>query len=291
MQVLLMALQMLISGLLLGGMYALIASGFSIVNGVMKLFNFSHGAFVMLGAYVTFWSTVKLGINPILSIPISMILMFAIGYIVQKYIINLIVKAPTYMTLILTFGLNMLLVNIALVLWTGDVRSTPMPLAGMRLNLYGASIPVIRLIAFIISILVTIILNLMMGKTSFGRSINAARMDLDAAKLVGVNISNTYALTFGIGTALAGCAGSLIAMVGAISPSMASLYSIKAFAICILGGSGSMMGPLVGGIIIGLLETFGVAVLGAGYQEAVSFSVLLILLIFRPKGIFGKELY
>ena len=286
-----MSLQIVISGLLLGGMYALIASGFSLINGVMKLFSFCHGALVMVGAFVSYWAVSLLGINPFLTIPISMAVMFVLGYLIQRGIINFVVRAPIFMTLILTFGLDMVLMNAALLLWTGNLRTMTVPLSGVSIQFLDARIPVIRLVAFGIAIAVTIGLYVLMSKTRFGRGINAARMDIDAAQLVGVKIPQVYAITFGLGTMLAGAAGSLLAMVGPISPSMGVLFSIKAFAICILGGSGSMWGPLVGGLLMGLLETTGVAIFGAGYQEAVSFFILLVVLIVRPRGIFGKEYF
>ena len=286
-----MLLQILVSGLLLGGMYTIVASGFALINGVMKIFNFSHGALIMLGAYITFWSTVLLGINPLLTIPISMVILFIIGYSIQRCMINYIVRAPIFMTLILAFGLDMVIVNIALLLWTGDVRTTPVPFAGQSFSFLWASVSMTRLLAFCVSILSTLGLFLLMGKTKFGRAINAARMDIDAAKLVGVNIKHVYALTFGLGAMLAGIAGSLLSLVGSITPTMGTLFSAKAFAICILGGSGSMFGPLAGGLLMGLLETAGVAVFGSGYQEVVSFTVLIIVLVVRPRGIFGKEFY
>lgn len=286
-----MLLQVLISGLLLGGMYAVIATGFSLISGVMKILNFSHGALIMIGAYVTFWLTYGFGINPILTIPLSMIILFIIGYFVQKYLINYIVRAPIYMTLILTYGLEMVLINAAMIMWTGDLRTTVVPYAGQSISFMGARIPIVRLIVFIIALLITIFLYLMMGKTKLGRAINAARMDLDACKLVGINIPLIYAFTFGLGAAMAGAAGSLLAMLGPISPEMGVLFSSKAFAICILGGFGNMLGPLIGGLLMGVIEASGVMLLGAGYQDAIPFILLIFVLLIRPRGILGKEFY
>lgn len=218
--------------------------------------------------------------------------MFILGYIIQSRLINYIVRAPLFMTLILTYGLNIVIVNLAVLLWTGNIRSTPaVPYSGQSLALFNANIPVIRLLAFCIAILVTIGLYLLMKKTRFGRGINAARMHLDAASLVGVKISRIYSLTFALGSLLAGVSGSLLALVGPITPAIGNVYSAKAFAICILGGSGSMLGPLAGGLLMGLFETAGVSIFGAGYQEVISFFVLLLVLVFRPHGIFGKEYY
>ena len=286
-----MSLQAVICGLLLGGIYALVASGFSLISGVMKILNFSHGALIMLGAYSTYWLTVTLGIDPLLTIPINMVIMYILGFLLQKFVINLIVRAPTYMTLIFTFGLDMILVNAAIVLWTGNMRTVPVPNAGANVTFLDAALPVTRLIAFIIALLVTVVLYILMSKTRFGKAITAARMDLDAAMLVGVNIPNTYANTFGIGAALAGVAGSLIAMLGPISPNLGALYSVRAFAICVLGGTGSMIGPLVGGLIMGILETIGTNFIGAGLKDAIPFAILVLILVIRPRGIFGKEFF
>ncbi len=286
-----MSLQALISGLLLGGIYALVASGFSLISGVMKVLNFSHGALIMLGGYSTFWLTQKFGIDPFITLPITMVLLFILGFLVQKYLLNLIVRAPNYMTLIFTYGLDMILVNVAIFLWTGNIRTVQIAYAGANISILGASIPLIRLITFIIALLVTAALYFAMEKMRFGKAITAARMDLDAATLVGVNIPNTYAVTFGIGAALAGAAGALLSMLGPISPNMGALYSTRAFAIYILGGSGSMVGPLVGGLLMGVIETIGARYIGAGYKDAIPFILLLLVLIIRPRGIFGKEFY
>jgi len=286
-----MSLQAVISGLLLGGIYALVASGFSLISGVMKVLNFSHGALMMLGAYSTYWITVTFGIDPLLTIPISMAILFVIGFLLQKYVLNLIIKAPIYMTLIFTYGVDMILVNAAIVMWTGNMRTVPVPNAGANILFFDAAVPVTRLITFGIALLVTVFLYIVMGRTHFGKAITAARMDLDAAMLVGVNISNTYAITFGIGAALAGAAGSLLSMLGPISPNLGALYSTRAFAICILGGTGSMIGVLVGGLLMGLLETIGASYIGAGFKDAIPFALLILILIIRPRGIFGKEFF
>ena len=257
----------------------------------MKIINFSHGALIMLGAYLTYWITANYRIDPLLTIPISMLLLFVIGYVIQKYLLNLIVRAPTYMTLIFTFGLDMVIVNIALLIWTGKIRTVLVSNAGASISFFRTAVPVTRLIAFFISFIVTGFLYLVMEKTKFGKAITAARMVLVAARLVGVNIPNTYAFTFGIGAALAGAAGSLLSMLGPISPNLGVLYAGKAFAICILGGTGSMVGPLVGGLIMELLETIGSIYLGAGLKDAIPFALLIIFLIIRPRGLFGKEYY
>lgn len=286
-----MLLQIIISGLLLGGVYAIIGLGFSIVSGVMKILNFSHGALIMLGAYSTFMLTRVLGIDALLTLPITMGILFVVGVIVQKLVINRIVKAPTFMTLILTFGLDMVFVNLAMLIWTPNLRSIVTPYTGVSIDIFSAKVSVVRLIVFALAILITIGLYFFMNKTTFGKAINATRMDLDAAQLNGIDISWIYCFTFGIGAALAGAAGALIAIIMPFSPTLGTLFSAKAFAICILGGFGNMAGPLLGGILMGIMETAGVSFLGSGYQDAIPFGVMLFILIFKPKGILGKEYY
>lgn len=282
---------MIISGLLLGGVYAVVGSGFALVSGVMRILNFSHGALIMFGAYITYWLNTLYGVDPLLCLPLSMLGMFAFGYCMQRGIINYIVRAPLFMTLILTFGLDMVMVNLAIVLWTGDIRSIVIPNAGHNIVFGSVSIPMIRLIVFGISIAIAIGLFLLMGSTKIGKAISATRMDIDAARLVGVRITHVYAFTFGIGAALAGAAGCLLAILLPISPNMGAMFSAKAFAICILGGFGHMFGPLLGGMVMGILETAGVMLFGAGYQEAISFGILILFLVFRPLGLMGKEYY
>ena len=184
----------------------------------------------------------------------------------------------------------MVIVNIALLIWTGKIRTVLVSNAGASISFFRTAVPVTRLIAFFISFIVTGFLYLVMEKTKFGKAITAARMDLDAARLVGVNIPNTYAFTFGIGAALAGAAGSLLSMLGPISPNLGVLYAGKAFAICILGGqeawSDHWLVPYYK-----LLETIGSIYLGAGLKDAIPFALLIIFLIIRPRGLFGKEYY
>jgi len=283
--------QILISGILLGGLYAVVGLGFAIISGVLKILNFSHGAVIMLGAYVTYWSFVSLGIDPIVSIPIAVVILFLFGFIIQKYIINYIVRAPIFMTLILTFGLDMIIVNAAILMWTGNIRTIVTRYSDMSFSLGNALVPFSRFFVFTLAVGITIVLYLFMTKTKIGRAINATRMDMDAAKLVGVDINTVYAFTFGLGTALAGAAGAMVAMISPISPNLGVMFSTKAFAICILGGFGSMVGPLIGGLLMGLLETAGVFLLGPGFQDAIPFALLVLVLIIRPKGILGKEYY
>ncbi len=284
-------IQTIVNGLLLGGIYAVVALGFSLVWGVMSVINVSHGAFVMLGAFLTYWLFVWFGLDPFLGAPLAMLATFGLGYAVQKYLINLIVRAPIYMTLILTFGLNLLIVNVALLVWSADLRSVTTPYSGQGLVLGGIIIPYSRAGTLAAALLATAALFAFMGRTRTGNAIRATRMDIEAAEGVGVRIDRIYALTFAIGAALAGLAGGLISATLPISPVMGLSYTGKAFVVTALGGLGNMTGALVGGIVLGLVETMGATFLGPGYQDAIGYAMLVVILVLRPSGLVGKAHY
>jgi len=283
--------QIILNGFLLGGLYAIVAMGFSIVWGVMNVINLAHGAFIMLGAYITFWFFDLWGIDPFLSIPISMVILFCVGYFIQRNIINLVIRAQVFMVLILTFGLEILIMNLTTVAWTGNYRSVPTPYSGANIEIGPIVIPSVRLAIFLIALIITVGLYFFLGKTRTGNAIKATSLDKEAAQLVGVNIGKMYAITFAIGGALAGAAGSLLAILSAISPYMGGPYTLKAFVICVLGGLGSIIGLIIGGIILGMAESIGTVLLGPGYADAISFVILVIILAIRPEGILGKKFF
>ncbi|MFQ5691577.1 MAG: branched-chain amino acid ABC transporter permease [Nitrospinota bacterium] len=283
--------QTLINSLLLGGIYATVAIGFSLVWGVMNILNILHGTFLMLGGYATFWMFQLYGIDPFVSMPITIALMFAVGYLTQWLVLNLVVRAPMFISLILTFGLELFAVNMALYFWTGDYRAVQTPYAGFSFKIGGLVIPFIRLALFSMGLLLTALLFWFMAKTRTGRAIRATRMDLEGARLMGVNIGRIYAITFGLGAALAGAAGSLVTVGFSISPVMDVEFLAKSFVICIIGGLGNMTGALVGGLVLGLAENFGSLYFGPGYQNAIGFVMLVLVLFIRPEGLFGKTGY
>lgn len=283
--------QALLNGLLLGGIYALVALGFSLVWGVMNVINVSHGAFVMLGAFTTYWLFVGAGLDPFLGAPVAMALMFVLGYLLQKYVINLIVRAPMFMTLILTFGINLVIVNLGIVAWTGDVRSITTGLSGQGVVLGPFVVPYVRAATLLIALLATAALFVFMDRTRTGSAIRATRMDLLAAEGVGIRIDRIYALTFAIGAGLAGLAGALISVTLPITPFMGLTYTGKAFVVTALGGLGNMAGALVGGLVLGVAETVGAALLGPGYQDAIGYALLVLILVLRPSGLLGRVGY
>ena len=286
-----LTLQVIINGIILGGFYAAIAVGFTLVWGVMNIINVAHGSALMIGAYMSYWSLVMLGLDPFLSIPVSFVILLAGGFIVQKYLINLIIKAPLFMTFIATFAISLILENLALYFWGAEYRSAIPSYAGAGFSLGTLVIPYVRVGVLISSILLVVGLFLFLEKSKTGLAIRATRMHRDAAKLMGVNIGKTYAITFAIGTAMAGAAGSLMSTAFMIGPAMGGGYLLRAFVVCILGGLGNIYGVLIGGLIFGLVEALGSLFLGPGYQESISMGVMVLVLVIRPTGVVGRAYY
>jgi len=284
-------LQNIVNGLLLGGLYAGVALGFSLVWGVMNVINLAHGAFIMIGAYVTFWIYYFFKIDPFITIPFSMAFTFLLGYLVQKYIINLVVRAQVFMVFILTFGIEIFLMNLSNLICTADFRSVTPSYSGAGINLGGILVPYIRLAICFIALFLTYLLNLFLNKTKTGNAIKATSLDKEAAQLVGVHIGKIYTITFALSAAVAGAAGSLIAIIVAISPYMGGVYTFKAALIACLGGLGSIPGVIAGGLVVGMAETMGSQFISPGYKEFIGFVLLVFILIFRPEGIMGKKFF
>lgn len=281
----------IINGLLLGGMYAAVGVGFSLVWGVMNTVNLSHGAMIMFGAYTTYWMSQYLGVNPLWFVPVAMLVTLIMGYFLQKNVINLTMKSGTNMTLILTHGFNLFLVNVAYILWKGDYRSVQSPFSGQGFELFGTIIPTSRLIIFVIGITITLLLQLFLSKTKTGNAIRATSLNKDAAQLVGVNISRIYSITFAIGCGLAGVAGALMSTNFVVTPTFGDPFIGRAFAIAVLGGLGTVSGAILGGLVLGLAETLGALAFGPSFQNAIAFGILVLVLVIRPQGLMGKKFF
>jgi len=282
-----MLTQVIINGLLKGGLYALMAMGMSMIWGVMNIINIAHGSFIMLGAYITYWLFTGFGMDPFVSLPLSMAVIFLLGWLIQKYLINLVVQADIFITLLLTFGIELLINNLALLFWTADVRKVQVGYGAANFQFFGTTVPYVRLAAFILALLISAILFQLMNRSRTGRAIRATSQELDAAKLSGVRVGNIYASTFAIGTSLAAAAGTLWAILFPISPTMGGILTLKSFVVTIIGGLGTMMGPLVGGLILGIAEALGTNWFGSTYENLISFAIFLVVLIFMPRGILG----
>ena len=283
-------LQAIINGLLLGGVYAAYSAGFSLIFGVMGVVNLAHGELIMLGAFTSYWMFEYFGMDPYYSLPFAMVFLFAFGYLIQKYIINRVIEMPHIMSYILTFGIHLMVANISLKLWTHDFRSITTSYSGANAALLGLIIPYSRLVTFFLALLIISGLWFFLSRTETGRAIRATSLDKEVARLMGVNIREIYAITFGVGAAITGLAGASISSFEIISPEMGLQYTIIAFCVVVLGGMGYMPGALWGGMILGVAQSLAVTYLSAGISVAVTFFLLFVMLIVRPTGIVGKGL-
>lgn len=282
-------LQVLSNGLALGGLYACIAAGFSLVWGVLNIINLLHGSLIVLGAYLAFFAHQFWGINPFLFAPVAGLLLFVVGYAVQRTLVNRVMGKPVLITLTLTFGLNLFLDNTMLYVFQADFRKVIFdPPLGL-LELGGILIPLDRILATAVGLLLVLGLWFLLRSTQFGRAIVAVRMDRQAAALMGINVARTYALAFALGAFMAGAAGSLLSGIFPISPVASATYLGKAFVICVLGGLGSIPGVIAGGFALGIIESFGTLAFGPEHALTLSFLLLIALLMFRPSGLLGRR--
>jgi branched-chain amino acid transport system permease protein len=286
-----MLLQAVVNGLLFGAVYATIGIGFSLVWGVMNIINVAHGSFIMVGAYLSYTLYAVAGVDPFLSIPVVMAVLFVIAYVIQKFVLNRVVRGSVFITLTFTFGLQILIANICLLIWSADYRSVKLSYSSAGFQIGGVVIPLVRLAIFVVALILTGLFYLFMRRTKTGIAINATALNFEGAKTVGIDVYNIYAITFGVSAALAGAAGCLISPIMSVNPFVGGPMVAKAFVIAILGGLGSTIGALVGGLVLGLVETVGTVFIPSSYQELLGFSVLVLVLVFRPQGLLGKRFY
>ncbi|MEJ2356801.1 MAG: branched-chain amino acid ABC transporter permease [Deinococcales bacterium] len=283
-----LVLQVLANGILLGGLYAVVALGLALVWGVLDIINLAHGAFIMLGGYIAYYLFTGLGLDPFAALPLVMLAMFVIGYLIQWGILNFLVRAPMFNMLLVTFGIDVVLTYLAQILFSADLRAIRPSYAGSNFAVLGVTIPWANLMAFVVALLLTGLLALFLQRHRWGRAIRATAQNLDAARLHGVPPRFAYALTFGIGAAIAGGAGTLYGVVAQLTPYVGVPLTAKSFAIAIIGGLDNPLGVIVGGLVLGLAEAFGSLWLGPTYRDAVSLGLLVLVLIVRPTGILGR---
>jgi branched-chain amino acid transport system permease protein len=282
--------QHFLNGLLQGFIFAIIGLGFSMVWGILNIVNLAHAAFIMLAAYLTYFLWAGPGLDPFIALPLVMAALFVLGYLIQSRLINLVMRASVLTTFLLTFGMEALLVNLALRLWTADNRQTKPFYANVSFGLGDVHLPYTQLGALVVALAVTALLYVFLDRTRTGSSIRAVGQNKVAASLVGIDLGRTYALTFAISAALAGAAGTLLSTTSGFSPSSFGVYNILAFSVVVLGGLGSIPGALAGGLVFGLVnEIAGTYALEE--REVVVFAVLILVLVLRPTGLLGREGY
>jgi len=285
--------QDIVNWILLGCFYAAIGLGFSLVWGLMNILNLAQGSLVILGAYVAYWSYTVLHLNPFVGILVAMGVLFCIGYAIQYVMINRVIRAPFLVTFMLTFGLDLLISNVLQDVFTAGYKAINTPYSSAGFEVLGARIPLLNLAVGAIAVALTAALSLFLSRTRIGNAILAVGMDRDAARLMGISVANSYALTFGIGAALAGAAGAMLAMTLQFSPIFSGQFTLFAFVIVALGGLGTPWGALAGGLLFAFAEVFGPLVPGVGFglDTAIAFVVLVLVLILRPYGVLGKPFY
>jgi branched-chain amino acid transport system permease protein len=282
--------QIAVNALMLSGILALVALGFSLVWGIMNIVNLAHGAFVVLGAYFAFYLHELAGIDPFASVPLVMVALFVLGFFLQKTLINQVVRAPLLATFLLTFGLEILLSNLANYFFKADLRSVTTQYSGTGWVLGTVRIPYIRLSALGVSLVLVLVTTWFLRSTKSGRAIRATGMDIEAARLTGVKVGRIYALTFAIGASLAGAAGALISMIIPFNSSVGSGYTQRAFVICVLGGLGDVINVIIGATLYAFVDVFVGSRLPA-LSQAFTFGVLVLVLVLRPQGIAGRKFY
>lgn len=280
--------QVVASGVLLGGLYALMALGLALVWGVLNIVNLSHGALIMIGAYATYYLFTIAHVDPFLALPITAIVLFVIGYVIERGVLNYVIRGPMFNTLLITFGIEVILTYLAQLWFSADFRTINPGYAGANFSLGGVVIPIVQVVVFVIAIGLTIAMWLFLLHSRIGRGIRASAQNLVAARLYGVDPKRIYALTFGIGSALAGVTGGLYGTVSQIDPYIGGPLTAKSFAIAIIGGLDNPLGVIVGGLVLGLVESLTALYFGSTYRDVASFGILLVVLILRPSGLLGR---
>jgi branched-chain amino acid transport system permease protein len=283
-------IQQVILGLLLGGVYVAVALGFSLVWGILNIVNLAHGALVIVGAYITWALFTRWHIDPFVSLPVDALALFLVGYALQRGVINRVIRAPLLFTFLLTFGVNLVIVSLLLLIFTPDFRSVTPSYSGSGLHLGSVTIPYIRLGGLAVALVLAGMLWTILNRTRIGAAILAVGADRDAAQLVGIDLRHVYALTFGLGAAFAGVAGGIISTFQSITPTAGDPYTLQAFAVVILGGLGRVSATVAGGLTFGLIEILGQSApgLGSGFANAIAFVVLVLVLVVRPRGLLGR---
>lgn len=282
-------LQSVLSGILVGGVYALIGVGLTIIFGVMRVINFAHGDLLMLGMYATWLIFTKTGVDPYVALLATAPLLFLWGAFLQKVFINRVLNALPQNQILLTIGLGLVMSSGIMLIFTSDYRILTTSYSSSSFDILGLSVSQPLLYSFLVTAAITGVLFWFLSRTDTGQAIRATAQDRDAAQLMGINVRWTSILAFGIGSALAAAAGALIAPTYYIFPQVGSAFTLKAFVIVVLGGMGSIVGATLGGIIIGVTESLAAVYIASGLKELVVFVLFLGLLLFKPSGLLGKS--
>lgn len=284
-------LQILLDALLLAGLYAIGALGFALIWGVLNVLNIAYAAFIMLGGYLSYWLWTQ-GVDPLLTIPIVMAALFVVGYGTQTILFKNVIAGPPSLGIALSYGLNLLLIGLVLYFLSAEYRSINLPnyLRGY-VEIFGAKLTFARIATFLIALILTVAVWAFVDRTEMGAAIRATRLDPEAAKLVGIRIGSVFDITAGISSALAGAMGALITIVGSASPGMGDQYLLQILVVTVLGGLGSLIGPMIGALVVGFASSAVANLFGATYSMLVGMVLVWTALIFFPNGILGRRFY
>jgi len=284
-----MLIQTLVSGLLMGFIFSLIAVGLNLIFGVMDIVNFAHGDFLMLSMYTAFWLYTLWGVDPLFSLPICIVLLFVIGWVTYQLIIKRVLKAPMLAQIFSTFGLMVFLRHAALLAWSSDYRAIKETLLSGRIGIGGVFIPIPQLVASVGAIITFGLIYWFMQRTETGMALMATAEDAEAASLMGVNSDRMYALAWGLGAACVGVAGALLSTFYYIFPEVGYLFGLLAYIIVALGGFGSITGAFIAGIIIGVVEVLFGFLVAPAFKYVFVYLIYLIVVIARPQGLLGAR--
>lgn len=279
----------IVGGLLIGGVYGLIAMGLSLVFGVLRIINFAHCSIMMIGMFATYWMWRSWDIDPYVSMPLVVLGLGAFGYLLQYFLLERMMNAPEDMQLIFTMGISFILIGSAQAVWGADFRTLSVSYGNASWNVAGVSISLTRLAAFIGAGVLALGLYLLLKKTNSGRAIRAVAEQPDAAAAVGINLARTRALAFGIATACVGFAGVMLSPFFYVSPQVGERLTLIAFVVVVLGGLGSTTGAFLAGILLGLVEGLGGAFMPGSTKDMLIFVVFILVLVFRPQGLLGRR--
>ena len=283
--------QNLVFGLFVGGLYGIAAVGLSLVFGVMKVLNVAHGSLVMLGGYATYWAFTSYGIDPFLALAITAPLLFLLGIALNLGLFRFVTRLPEEdkikNSLLISFGLSLVFENLAIRLWTADERAVQTSYAGEGFTVSDIVFPYTRMSGLLVALAAILILHVFLTRTYAGKAIRATAEDWEAASLMGIDVQRTYLIAFALGTALAGVAGALVAVGYTVTPVIGLAWTLKALVVVVLAGMGSIMGAFGAGILLGEAEALSVYAFGASYREVVGLVLFVLVLLVRPRGLFG----
>jgi branched-chain amino acid transport system permease protein len=281
--------QAFLNGLLVGGVYALIASGMALIFGVMRLVNFAHGAFLMLGTYLSYYGWTLLGLNPYLGFPLWGAVLFLLAVGTYWLLVRRVMGQSDFLQILLTEGIGLILVGVAQLWFGADYRQINLPIANRISGLGPLHFSVGYLLSFAVSVALVLGLRQFLTHTEMGRAIRAVAQNRTVAPLMGIRVERVSAITFGLGIACAGIAGALLLPVFWTNPTVGGPYTLKSFVIVVLGGMGSVQGAALGGLLLGVAEQFTAYTWADRYAEVVDFVLFLAVLLFRPQGLFGGK--